>query len=171
MDNKNIRFVRNELPENETLVKAYIYPALCEKDEGELVWSNLAYQIKYKSARERENTTELAAVTEEDVYGLCVLKYLDYENQHLMLSSRWLAPADGQWPTDEELADCLDRLTGFLFDRFDIRKIFGLVDEDCAYLDVIKNTGFREEGCLKENFFKNGRYIDQYIFSKHLKLA
>jgi RimJ/RimL family protein N-acetyltransferase len=163
---ENISFIRNEFEENQTIIKTYIFPSLCEKDDDELVWSNLAYQVKYQGAKERDNTRELVAVTDEDILGYCVLKYINFENQNMMISTRWLADEAGQWPNSDEMAQSLDSLINLLFNRFDIRKVYGIVDEDCSYLESIRQVGFYQEGCLKENFYKNGRYIDQYIYAR-----
>jgi RimJ/RimL family protein N-acetyltransferase len=164
-----LKLIRNS-DEKEAVVKCFIFPSLCQIHNDNLVWSNNHYENRYKNAKESTNCREFNVIdcnTENEI-GCCVLNHIDYENQNIHLSSR-IYLKDNELPVINIFKLFIDTVENFIFDHFDVIKIFGCVDADHPYLSVFEELNYQQEGCLQENFYKKGKYIDQYIYSKFLK--
>jgi len=59
------------------------------------------------------------------------------------------------------------RFTEFAFEKFALNRIFGeLYTENTASVSVLEKAGFVLEGTLKASAFKNGKVLDQFLYSK-----
>ncbi len=164
-----LQFKRNE-EEKEAIVKCFIFPSLFRLDNDNLIWSNIEYDLKYQKPRDSSKSREFIILNNEneEEIGCCVLKYIDFENQNIMVSTRMFLKND-EIPEKIEIMNFLQSVEDFIFNHFDITKIYGSIDADNPYVSILEKLSFIREGCLKENFFKKGKYINQYIYSKFFK--
>jgi RimJ/RimL family protein N-acetyltransferase len=61
--------------------------------------------------------------------------------------------------------EAVNRMTGFLFENFDINRIFARVfDWNQSSIKVLEKNGFFLEGRLKNHVYKDGLFTDELIF-------
>ncbi len=65
------------------------------------------------------------------------------------------------------MTEALALFTTYVFDRFDIEKIYaGVFSRNLASAKVLQKAGYQQEAVFKKALFKNGLYDDELIFAK-----
>ncbi len=63
--------------------------------------------------------------------------------------------------------DVLIAFTDFAFKRFELTRVYGFIFEwNLACLRVFEKAGFTMEAILRKSVIKDGKIIDQYLYSK-----
>ena len=64
------------------------------------------------------------------------------------------------------VTDAVKIFTRYAFENFDLNRIFANVFEgNIASEKVLLKAGYKKEGTLKKAVFKNGKFLDQYIYA------
>ncbi len=111
----------------------------------------------------------------EDLYLVIVLKnedtpigYLSLKNiDQLNKKAEWSGIVIDPHYSGKGYATAAAKLfLKFVFEEWNMNRIYGYwLEENAASLKMAKKTGFKVEGLLKENVFKNNRYHNVYICS------
>lgn len=64
------------------------------------------------------------------------------------------------------VTDAVKTFTKYVFENFDLNRIFANVFEgNFASEKILMKTGYQKEAVLKKAVFKNGKFLDQYIYA------
>lgn len=61
---------------------------------------------------------------------------------------------------------CINAIKEYIFNTLNLRRItVFIMSENISSIKSFEKCGFSKEGILKEYFYKNGKYLDNYIYS------
>lgn len=130
------------------------YPFTLE-DEEKWYASNSALNDTYSFAIE---------TLEDNLYlGGCGINQVDFKNSHVMIGIFIGDPA--YWGKGYG-TDALKLLTKFIFEEMNIHKIkLGVYSFNERAIKCYEKVGFIEEGILKKEIFKEGKYYDEHLMA------
>lgn len=130
------------------------YPFTLE-DEEKWYASNSALNDTYNFAIE---------TLEDNLYlGGCGINQVDFKNSHVMIGIFIGDPA--YWGKGYG-TEALKLLTKFVFEEMNIHKIkLGVYSFNERAIKCYKKVGFIEEGILKKEIFKEGKYYDEHLMA------
>lgn len=155
-----VKLVRVEA-EREELIKGYLYPFLIIGAYEKFFWSKYAYDMYYEQKIEDERFRSFDVIKDDKSIGALVLKNIDFENRNAMLTISLYDPTD--IPMSVEV---LNAVIESVFNRFDLKKLYGLMSSLSKYNSIIEEAGFKKEGCLEKSLFNCGEFQDQFVFSR-----
>lgn len=129
----------------------------------------LSYEDEEKFILEMNNNKNngynfaIEAIDESKYIGGC--GYFKYRPKD---GTTWIgiAIADNKYWGKGYGSDALKVLINFLFNELNIRKItLGVFSYNTRAVKCYHNLGFKEEGCLKKNLYRDGKYHDELIMS------
>lgn len=96
--------------------------------------------------------------------GVCGLTYIDWKNRHSEIS---IYLSSTNWQRRKEARDTINLLMEYGFDELNLHRlwveIFSLAVENIKLFEQMK---FIKEGRSREKLWRNGRWLDSFIYSK-----
>lgn len=148
--------------------------SLVKYANNEKIANNLTNQFPHPYTREHaigfiemtqnHNPTQVFAIDLDGVAvgGIGIHTQQDVYCKNMELGY-WLAePFWGKGIVTKAVTEMID----YAFDTFDIQRIFARpYGPNKASQRVLEKAGFKLDAHLKETFFKNGKYLDEYIYA------
>lgn len=98
------------------------------------------------------------------VIGCCGLCYINWMHRYADLS--FYIGKDNLYVDDVYAPDAMQILLKYGFQELGLNKIWTEVYQfDCKKLEFLPKLGFKQDGCLRENCFYDGKWWDSIIFS------
>ncbi|MFO1444439.1 GNAT family N-acetyltransferase [Bacillus sp. Bva_UNVM-123] len=99
--------------------------------------------------------------------GVVSFSNLDYRNQKAMLS---IVMGECEYRGKGLASQALQLIEGLLVNEFNIRKVtVQILSFNHPSLSLFRKNGYVEEGCLKQEVYRNGEFFDLFLMSKFLK--
>ncbi len=118
----------------------------------------------YKNNLNNDNRIDLIICRKEDDkrIGTVNLANINYKNQKAEFG---IMIAESFWNKDYAY-ESSNRFINYSFNQFNLNKIYlEVLKENDAAINLYEKLGFREEGILREDIFKNGKFKDVLIMS------
>jgi len=102
---------------------------------------------------------------EDNIYlGGCGYRNVNYKNRTCYIG---IMISNKEFQNKGYGSEALDLLINYIFYEMNLRKIILMVfSNNERAIHVYKKLGFHIEGTLKEQVFRNGKYIDEHIMAK-----
>ena len=86
------------------------------------------------------------------------------EDKHKAKISYWLGK---KYRGQGIMTKAVKLFTNYAFNKYKIKRIYGYVRTfNKPSLKVLKNAGYKLEGILRKNKFKEGKYLDDMVWAK-----
>jgi len=118
----------------------------------------------YKNNFNNDNRIDLMVCKKDDnkLIGTVNLANIDYKNQKAEFG---IMIAESFWNKGYAY-ESSQIFIDYSFNQFNLNKIYlEVLKENDAAINLYQKLGFREEGILRENIFKNGKFKDVLIMS------
>jgi [ribosomal protein S5]-alanine N-acetyltransferase len=107
--------------------------------------------------------TNFVIANEKELIGAIGIKLQEDVNRFSAEIGYWLA--EPFWGKDIA-TEALKKFTEFAFKNFNLNRIYALVFEgNPASEQVLLKAGYKKEAILKKAVFKEGKFLDQYIYA------
>lgn len=150
-------------------------PAIAKYANNRKIWLNLRDRFPHPYQRadaeafldkvfEQQPMTFSAIATEQEAIGSIGLTFGEDVHRYTAELGYWLA--EPFW-NKGIMTEAVSKFTNFAFERFELNRIFAEpYTNNTASVRVLEKSGFKREGTLRSNVFKNGQLLDQYLYAK-----
>jgi RimJ/RimL family protein N-acetyltransferase len=103
-------------------------------------------------------------IQNDELIGCCGLCYINWIHRYADLS--FYIGKNNLYVDDKYAPDAVNQLLDYGFNKLGLNKIWTEIYQfDCKKIDFLKKTHFNEDGCLRENYFYDGKWWDSIVFS------
>ena len=133
------------------------------RDQFPFPYTEQDAEIWMQQAFSQEVESNFAIANEKELIGAIGLKGQDDVNRYSAEIGYWLAePFWGKGITTE----AIKILTRYAFNNFNLNRIFANIYEgNIASEKALIKAGYKKEGTMRKAVFKEGKFIDQYIYA------
>jgi [ribosomal protein S5]-alanine N-acetyltransferase len=108
----------------------------------------------------------IVETVDNSMLGICSYHNIVWKNRACLLSFQFLK----EYCTLNFSVQAVQILTSFIFNELNLIRVDSYVQQKSDFtIQTLKKNNFKQEGLLREHFFKNNQYFDIYIFSKSRK--
>lgn len=133
------------------------------RDQIPFPYTNADAETWLINACNQQIETNFVIANENELIGAIGINFLDDVNRFSAEIGYWLA--EPFWRKGI-ITNALKLLTLYAFQNFDINRIYANVFEgNDASKKVLLKAGYKKEATLKKAVFKNGIFLDQYIYA------
>jgi len=105
---------------------------------------------------------EIHDIETNKLLGHCGLYYINWIHRRTEFG---IYIGDAKYRNGGYGSDALRTLIKYGFEDLNLNKIWCEVYDNNEAIDIYRHIGFKDEGTLRQNVFKNNKYSDSYILS------
>ena len=142
---------------NNTLALAYPYTEKHAKD-----W--IEYTLNQRYSGNMYPNKFAIRLDNKLIGGIALIPRMDDFYQHQGEIGYWIS--EDYW-NKGYASICVDKFTDYVFENFPIRRLTAAVfKNNKSSMKVLEKNNYTMEGLLREYIFKDGKFIDCYLYSK-----
>lgn len=129
---------------------------------------NMLHQQSWFVRINEKNPSEflMFAVTDKknNLIGVCGLTYIDWKNRNAEISILF---SKKYWQRSKEAIETLNMLVEYGFSELNLHRLWAeIMDTAPENTQLFKKLNFKQEGILREKWWRNGKWNNSTIYSK-----